>query len=80
MQKPGSDSLSMVYSKAENALTGGNPLVDLGGFHRYVFDYISDFRLMENRCMLLIINGRGERIRTSDPLVPNQIQPHIETC
>jgi hypothetical protein len=24
-------------------------------------------------------NGRGERIRTSDPLVPNQIQPVAET-
>ena len=55
-------------------------LCALRGFHRYDFDYISDFRLMENRCMLLIINGRGERIRTSDPLVPNQIQPHIEIC
>jgi len=24
--------------------------------------------------MSLIINGRGERIRTSDPLVPNQVR------
>ena len=26
----------------------------------------------------LILNGRGERIRTSDPLVPNQIQGRVE--
>jgi hypothetical protein len=25
------------------------------------------------RCKSLILNGRGERIRTSDPLVPNQV-------
>jgi hypothetical protein len=30
--------------------------------------------------MSLIINGRGERIRTFDPLVPNQIQVIIEIC
>jgi hypothetical protein len=33
---------------------------------------------------LLIINGRGERIRTSDPLVPNQVlyqaEPLPELC
>jgi hypothetical protein len=28
----------------------------------------------------LILNGRGERIRTSDPLVPNQFQAIVEIC
>jgi hypothetical protein len=27
-----------------------------------------------NGSMSLILNGRGERIRTSDPLVPNQVR------
>ena len=26
------------------------------------------------------LNGRGERIRTSDPLVPNQIKAPVEIC
>jgi hypothetical protein len=26
----------------------------------------------------LILNGRGERIRTSDPLVPNQMSAIVE--
>jgi hypothetical protein len=47
---------------------------ELGGSHRYKIDYIGDFRQSENRCMSLILNGRGERIRTSDPLVPNQVR------
>ena len=37
-------------------------------------------RVLEDRRILMILNGRGERIRTSDPLVPNQIQPLIESC
>jgi hypothetical protein len=37
-------------------------------------DYSSDSRQSENRWMSLILNGRGERIRTSDPLVPNQVR------
>jgi len=53
---------------------------DLGGFDRYNFDYIGIFGDPEMCYMSLIINGRGERIRTSDPLVPNQIQPLIESC
>ncbi|MDP9050955.1 MAG: hypothetical protein M3O31_09595, partial [Acidobacteriota bacterium] len=54
-------------------------LVDLGGFGSYIFIYIDDFRVPEDRCILLILNGRGERIRTSDPLVPNQIQSLIKS-
>ena len=45
-----------------------------GGSDSYKIDYIGDFRCFENRGMLLILNGRGERIRTSDPLVPNQVR------
>jgi hypothetical protein len=48
-------------------------LVDPGGFHRYKFIYIRNFGDVEKYCKLLKINGRGERIRTSDPLVPNQV-------
>ena len=48
--------------------------VPLGGFDSYVFDYIDNFRQSENRHISLILNGRGERIRTSDPLVPNQVR------
>jgi hypothetical protein len=47
--------------------------VDSGGFHRYKFIYIGGFRDPRKYCKLLKINGRGERIRTSDPLVPNQV-------
>jgi hypothetical protein len=54
------------------------PLVDLGGFHRYRIVYIRIFGDPRIACISLILNGRGERIRTSDPLVPNQIQVAIE--
>jgi hypothetical protein len=30
--------------------------------------------------VVMDLNGRGERIRTSDPLVPNQFQLVIEIC
>jgi hypothetical protein len=46
----------------------------LGGSDSYKIDYTDDFRQSENRRMSLILNGRGERIRTSDPLVPNQVR------
>ena len=31
------------------------------------------FRKVPDDYNILILNGRGERIRTSDPLVPNQV-------
>ena len=49
-------------------------VTDLGGFNSYDFDYIGIFDDPKNRCNSLILNGRGERIRTSDPLVPNQVR------
>ena len=49
-------------------------LVDTGGFNSYVFVYIWTFGNPGNDRMSLILNGRGERIRTSDPLVPNQVR------
>ena len=52
----------------------GSLVVDLGGFDSYSFDYIGIFDDPENLCNSLILNGRGERIRTSDPLVPNQVR------
>jgi len=55
-----------------------NPGDDLGGFDSYEIDYIYDFRYSENRRISLILNGGGERIRTSDPLVPNQVRRIIE--
>ena len=57
-----------------------NPLNGLGGFDSYKIDYIGIFNDPGKSRNSLILNGRGERIRTSDPLVPNQIQPVIETC
>ena len=58
--------------------TSGNPLeillVVLGGSHSYKIDYIGDFCAPKSPRKLLKINGRGERIRTSDPLVPNQVR------
>ena len=44
------------------------------GFGSYIFIYIDEFRIPENRGISLSLNGRGERIRTSDPLVPNQVR------
>jgi hypothetical protein len=41
--------------------------------HSYKIDYSGRFRGFLKCCKLLKINGRGERIRTSDPLVPNQV-------
>ena len=49
-------------------------LVVLGGSHSYKIDYIGDFCAPKSPRKLLKINGRGERIRTSDPLVPNQVR------
>ena len=40
---------------------------------RYKIVYIGILGDPGKDCMSLIINGRGERIRTSDPLVPNQV-------
>ena len=48
-------------------------IIGLGGFDSYVFVYsgiVGDSRIVRKS---LILNGRGERIRTSDPLVPNQV-------
>jgi hypothetical protein len=42
--------------------------------HRYKIDTGADLQASQNRYILLILNGRGERIRTSDPLVPNQVR------
>ena len=50
------------------------PRVDLGGFHSYKIDTRADFIAQPNQRISLILNGRGERIRTSDPLVPNQVR------
>jgi hypothetical protein len=72
-------SFDQQFSSEESMnVSGGNPLVDIGGSDRYRIDNIDDFRQSENRRISLILNGRGGRIRTSDPLVPNQIQPLIE--
>jgi hypothetical protein len=49
------------------------PIVDLGAFHRYKNIYMRSLGGIRNSYKLLKINGRGERIRTSDPLVPNQV-------
>ena len=43
------------------------------GSHIYKMVYIKIFNDPECRNSL-ILNGRGERIRTSDPLVPNQVR------
>ena len=56
-------------------MTSGRALVDLGGFHSYKIDYIGIFGDFRNGCNSLILNGRGERIRTSDPLIPKQVRP-----
>ena len=48
-------------------------LIDLEGFHSYKIVYIGISGDPGKDCKLLKINGRGERIRTSDPLVPNQV-------
>jgi hypothetical protein len=50
----------------------------LRGFDSYSFVYIEIFNDPRGVFKTLILNGRGERIRTSDPLVPNQIQRVIE--
>jgi hypothetical protein len=47
--------------------------IDLVGFHSYRIVYIGIFGDPGEDCKSMIINGRGERIRTSDPLVPNQV-------
>ena len=47
--------------------------IDLGGSHSYKIVYIGDFRGFAKGCKCLILNGRGERIRTSDPLLPKQV-------
>ena len=52
----------------------GRLLIGVGGFDSYKIDYIRIFHDPEYRCNPLILNGRGERIRTSDPLVPNQVR------
>jgi hypothetical protein len=44
-----------------------------GGLHGYKIVYIGRFARPGKDAKLLKINGRGERIRTSDPLVPNQV-------
>jgi hypothetical protein len=48
------------------------------GLHKYQLhcqpDWNSGGDRSQNRRMSLILNGRGERIRTSDPLVPNQVR------
>ena len=49
-------------------------VIDLGGFDRYIFDYIGILGDHRKCHISLILNGRGERIRTSDPLVPNQVR------
>jgi hypothetical protein len=41
---------------------------------RYRIDNSVEFVMSVNGSMSLILNGRGERIRTSDPLVPNQVR------
>jgi hypothetical protein len=51
----------------------GNQFVEPGSFHRYKFIYIRDSGHPKIFRKLFKINGRGERIRTSDPLVPNQV-------
>ena len=48
--------------------------VGLGGFDSYKIVYIGISDDPRNVCNSLILNGRGERIRTSDPLVPNQVR------
>ena len=67
MKRPCHLEIFSVYAKISNALTddGDKPEsspVDLGGFDRYVFDYIGDFDGFANRCISLILNGRCERI------------------
>ena len=52
--------------------TSESLIIELGGFHSYKIVYIGIFDDPENGCNSLSLNGRGERIRTSDPLVPNQ--------
>ena len=49
-------------------------MIDLGGSHRRKIDTSSDSIQMVNCYTSLTLNGRGERIRTSDPLVPNQVR------
>jgi len=67
--------ISIVRSKI---VQFGDQFIDLEGFHSYKIVYVRIFGGPENCCNPLILNGRGERIRTSDPLVPNQIQRSIE--
>ena len=44
-------------------------------------DPLGQLQQWEICCNRLILeNGRGERIRTSDPLVPNQVQSLSEFC
>ena len=54
------------------------PRVDLGGFHSYRIVYIGIFDESGNGYKPLILNGRGERIRTSDPLVPKRNRAPVQ--
>ena len=48
----------------------------LCGFRSYKIDNSVDFSTLQVCRILLNLNGRGERIRTSDPLLPNRIDPN----
>jgi hypothetical protein len=63
-----------VNQRAGEKCLYGETSDDPGGFDRHVFDYIGTVSDPGNGGKLLILNGRGERIRTSDPLVPNQVR------
>ena len=67
--------ISIVRSKI---VQFGDQFIDLEGFDSYSFVYIKIFHDPRDGCKALILNGRGERIRTSDPVVPNQIQRSVE--
>ena len=58
----------------------GSLFLTLGGSDRCKLDYIRIFRDPRNGDKPLILNGRGERIRISVPLVPNQFQRFVEIC
>ena len=72
--------ISEKYKKIQKKLLGewrpgflGKYVVASRGFHRYKIVYIGIFSDPGKFHKLLILNGRGERIRTSDPLLPKQV-------
>ena len=49
-------------------------MVVLVGFQRHKIDNSVDFSTLQISRIFLNLNGRGERIRTSDPLLPKQVR------